>query len=183
MRRADGNAAAAGRIGVSIRLATVVMAVGLVAAMAPAVPAAVGLSAGRPRLGLHFRHRGRNQDRRIYAYYLKGCVSAQNNDHDKAIADFTTAIRLDPRNVEAHDYRAVAWIAKDELDKALADLDAAIGLDPQDGAAFSNRGAVWQRKGRHDRAIADFNQAIRLDPDQAMPRANRGAALVCTRQV
>jgi Flp pilus assembly protein TadD len=47
------------------------------------------------------------------------------------IADFTQAIRVDPKNVAAYDERASAYERAGAHDRALADIAQAIKLDPQ----------------------------------------------------
>ena len=51
-------------------------------------------------------------------------------DYDKAIDDFTDAIRIDPKYATAYYNRGLVWKAKGDNDKAMADYDEAIRLDP-----------------------------------------------------
>ena len=60
----------------------------------------------------------------------------REEDYDRAIADFTEAIRLDPKDDWAYYYRAQSWNAKGEYDKAIADLTEAIRLDPNDASVY-----------------------------------------------
>jgi tetratricopeptide (TPR) repeat protein len=101
------------------------------------------------------------------AWFLKG-------ELDKAIADYTEAIRLDPQDAAAFHNRGLAWSNKQEHDQAIADFNEAIRLDPQLASAYGIRGTIWSKKGEHDKAIADFNEAIRLDPRLASAHNNRG---------
>jgi tetratricopeptide (TPR) repeat protein len=57
---------------------------------------------------------------------------AWNNkeEYDKAIADYTEAIRIDPKYAHAYYGRAAAWNAKGDKDKEMADYNEAIRLDP-----------------------------------------------------
>ena len=70
------------------------------------------------------------------AYELRGLVRFEKGELDQAIADFTEAIRLDPRNSDAYVNRGAAWMSKHELDKALIDLNEVIRLDPHDSSAL-----------------------------------------------
>ena len=97
-------------------------------------------------------------------------------EYDRAIADYTEAIRLDPKHAAAFNNRGLAWTAKGEHDRAIADYTEAIRLDPKHAAAFYNRGNAWSAKGEYDRAIADYTEAIRLDPNYATAFNNRGNA-------
>ena len=78
----------------------------------------------RPR---HRRFRPRHQD--LAAVRCSPTTTAawsayQQKDYDRAIADFNTAIKLDPKNVQAYDNRGNAYADKGDRDRALADYDA-----------------------------------------------------------
>ena len=97
-------------------------------------------------------------------------------EHDRAIADYNEAIRLDPKYVFAYNGRGNAYQAKGEHDRAIADYSEAIRLDPKFVKAYYSRGNAYQAKGEHDRAIADYNEAIRLDPKYVLAYNGRGNA-------
>ena len=61
-------------------------------------------------------------------------------EYDKAIADFTEVIRLDPKAAHAYTGRGGAWSERAEYDKAIADFTEAIRLDPKDADAYTDRG-------------------------------------------
>lgn len=85
---------------------------------------------------------------------------------DRAIADFTEAIRLDPSSPVPYSVRAQAWREKENLDRAIADYSEAIRLaqHAMDVAGYhERRGAVLIEAGQFERAIADFNAAIADD--------------------
>ncbi|MDR3619293.1 MAG: tetratricopeptide repeat protein, partial [Paludisphaera borealis] len=101
---------------------------------------------------------------------------SRKKEYDKAIADFTDAIRLDTADAYAYHYRGSTWSSKKEYDKAIADYTEAIRLDPKDGFNFNARGWTWSRKKEYDKAIADFTDAIRLDPTDGFNFDARGRA-------
>ena len=55
-------------------------------------------------------------------FYDSGCVHYRNGDYDKAIADYTKAIELNPDYAEAYYNRGLAYSRKDEDDKSDADF-------------------------------------------------------------
>src|SRR5262245_3020340 len=118
--------------------------------------------------------RSENQRNRVIAYNSRGIAWRRKGNYDRAIADYTEAIRLDPKYVLAYNNRCFAWYLKKDYDRAIADCNEAIRLDPKHAQAYNNRGIVWHEKGDLDRAFADFNEAIRLDPKIAEPHNNRG---------
>jgi tetratricopeptide (TPR) repeat protein len=106
-------------------------------------------------------------------YYNRGNTYQANGDNDRAIADFTEAIRLDPKYVRAYNNRGNAYHDKGDNDRAIADYTEAIRLDPKYTFAYNGRGNAYQAKGDNDRAIADFTEAIRLDPKYVFAYSNR----------
>jgi tetratricopeptide (TPR) repeat protein len=68
-----------------------------------------------------------------------------------AIADFSEAIRPDPRDAIAYGNRGMAYYANGDLDRAIADFDKAIRPDPKDAIAYNNRGAATRRSGGRTR--------------------------------
>ena len=97
---------------------------------------------------------GRNRDAAMAAF-------------DRAIADFSSAIKLEPGSAAAHVARGTVHFDKLELDRAIADYDTAIRLDPASAKARFMRGYARFSKGDVDRALTDYAEAIRLKPDYA----------------
>ena len=95
-----------------------------------------------------------------------------NGDYDGAVADFTEAIRINPRDARAYWLHRRTWSLKNEDDIAFADLNDAILVDPEFAGVFSARGESWLKKNDHDKAIADFNRAIELGPNTGPTTAN-----------
>ena len=88
-------------------------------------------------------------------------------EFDKAITDYTEAIRLDPKNAQAYTGRGCAYQCKRDWDTAIADYSEAIRLNPKNAEMYCKRGWVYNCRGDHDTAIADCTEAIRLDPKMA----------------
>jgi tetratricopeptide (TPR) repeat protein len=97
----------------------------------------------------------------IYAYN-RGIGRHNEGEYDKAVADFTEAIRLDAQFAEAYSNRGGAYVNTGEYGKAIADSSTAIRLDPTLAAAYSNRGLVYRLKGDQAKADADFAKVKEL---------------------
>ncbi len=95
---------------------------------------------------------------------MRGNAWEEMGQHDKAIADFTEAIKLNPRKALNFYLRAHAWLEKSEFNKAIADFTEAIKLDPREARFRTRRAFAWSEHGDHAEAIADYDEAIRLDP-------------------
>jgi tetratricopeptide (TPR) repeat protein len=110
------------------------------------------------------------------AYRLRGNAYAGQGDHERAIADYDQAIRLDPRSAVAYYDRGLARTEQENYAEAISDFNEAIRLDGADAAAYHGRGLARAHQGEYDRAIADCTEAIRLDPDYAAAYRSRALA-------
>jgi tetratricopeptide (TPR) repeat protein len=112
---------------------------------------------------------------RTVAYVNRGYEWRAKGDLDRAIADYSEAITLDPRHGSAYHHRGMAFRDKGDLDRALADLTAAIRIKGTP-ALYTSRGDVWRQKGDVDLAIIDYGEAIRLDANSVGAFYRRGLA-------
>jgi tetratricopeptide (TPR) repeat protein len=117
-----------------------------------------------------------HEQMRASVFAERGEAWLRKGELDKAVADYTEAIRLDPQDASTFHNRGIAWSNKKEHDQAIADFDEAIRLDPKFAIAHYNRGFSYAQKGEYDKAIADFNEAIQLNPKGASTFHNRGNA-------
>ena len=98
--------------------------------------------------------------------YQRGRDHLARGAYDRASADFTEAIRLDPKHAWAYCYRAVATYLGGNPRKALADYSEAIRLMPDSAMVYGARGRIHYDLGAHDKALADYSEAIRLHARQ-----------------
>ena len=78
--------------------------------------------------------------------FYRGKDWSSKGEYDRAIKDYTEAIRIDPAYVNALIGRGVSWGEKGEWDKAIADFDAALRIDPDNQYAIRNRAATVSMK-------------------------------------
>ena len=71
----------------------------------------------------------------MVAYYNRGNAHKDKGDNDRAIKDYSEAIRLDPKYVVAYFNRGSVYSYKGDYDRAIKDFDEAIRLDPKDAMA------------------------------------------------
>ena len=108
---------------------------------------------------------GRESQRNLAsAYFNRGIAYKNKADFDRAIADYTQAIQLNPKDAKPHVNRGNAYSDKGDFDRAIADYNEAIQLDPKFAFAYLNRGLANLFTGALPKAIADLNQASELDP-------------------
>jgi tetratricopeptide (TPR) repeat protein len=105
------------------------------------------------------------------AYVNRATAHCQEQEYDKAAADFSTAIKLDPESANSpyyHYNRGAIWNLRDEYEKSIAEFSKAIELDPQFYDAYA-----WRGNNYHyvpdildfEKALADYNKLVELDPD------------------
>jgi tetratricopeptide (TPR) repeat protein len=108
----------------------------------------------------------RENANKVSELILRGQAWNEKKEYDKAVKDFTEAIRLDPTHADAYNGRGDAWKEKKEHDKAIIDYTEAIRLNPSFSFYYSDRGDSWRAKHEYDKAIADYSEAIRLKPNE-----------------
>jgi clan AA aspartic protease (TIGR02281 family) len=118
---------------------------------------------------------------RALAYRSRGAAYYDKGEFDRAIADFTEAVKIDadvapPYFALAYSRRGLAAAEKKDYDQAIVDYSEAIKLNPTSIDVYKDRGNAYSNKNDYDRAIADFSQAIKLDPNYALAYNNRGFA-------
>jgi tetratricopeptide (TPR) repeat protein len=106
-----------------------------------------------------------------------GNAYRNRDDYDRAIADYTEAIRLDPSLASAYVSRGILRYSRKSYDDAIADYTEAARIDPNHAYIYRfDRGMAYRDKKDYDRAIIDFNEAIRLDPKYIAAYFGRGSA-------
>lgn len=115
-------------------------------------------------------------------FISRGRMYGLNGETKKAIADFTTAIRLTPKDPKVYHNRGLALLAEGKLGEALADFNKAIELKPDLAEIYIGRGALYGRRGQFILAKKDFDKAIELDPKNREAYLNRASVFGLTGQ-
>lgn len=97
-------------------------------------------------------------------YINRGAEWKAKKLDDKALADYSMAVKLDPTVPATYNNRANIYRDRGELDRAIADYSTAIRLDPLYTAAFTNRGLAYEEKADFEKARADFQAALSVPP-------------------
>ncbi len=77
-----------------------------------------------------------------HQYYIRGAAKLDQRDFDGAIADFGSAIALNPNNAGYYYARGDAKHKKGDIHGAIDDFGAAIVLDPYDADYYFFRGVA-----------------------------------------
>jgi Flp pilus assembly protein TadD len=111
-------------------------------------------------------------------YFQNANDAYDRGDYDKAIAEYTQAIRALPNLAILYSHRGDAYDEKGDYDKAIADFTEAIRINPNYANAYYGRGYTYIDKSDYDKAIADLNEAIRLYPNYASAYHERAYAYI-----
>lgn len=111
--------------------------------------------------------------------YLLGARAAayqRLNARELALADYSRAIRLNPREPFNHFNRGLVYQQHGDTRPAIADFTAVISLQPNSAEAYLQRGSAYEHIGLLDQAISDFDEVVRLKPDHFEGYYYRGEA-------
>jgi len=88
-------------------------------------------------------------------------------DYEKAIADYTAALAINPATPEILCARGHAYRRKGDYERAIEDYTVALGVKPDYRDALNSRGIVHYRRGDHKLAIKDWEAILKFDPNDA----------------
>jgi tetratricopeptide (TPR) repeat protein len=89
--------------------------------------------------------------------------TAKNLTNQKIIAETTSTLKSNPKDIKAYLMRATAKGQLGDHAKALSDFEQALKLDPKNPQIFVARGQFYLEAKNYQKAIAEANQAIKLD--------------------
>jgi tetratricopeptide (TPR) repeat protein len=118
-------------------------------------------------------------------HYLLGTIYAsgatvngiKGPDHNKAIAEFSTAIKLDVTQSaysrpQYFGSRGQSYTQTGKYDEAIADLTEALRLAPAEAFAFTlNRAKAYEKKGDYTKAMADVTAFMQMPGGGTYPDA------------
>jgi tetratricopeptide (TPR) repeat protein len=84
------------------------------------------------------------QPDRIRAVLARAAAYDRKQQYDRAIADYDTALQLDPAQADTFNHRGEVWRKKGDRPHALADFGAAIRLNPEHSTAGATTNR-WRR--------------------------------------
>lgn len=94
--------------------------------------------------------------------FWRGRAYLERKQYDRALTDMRTAMRLDPRDIEA--YHNADWLLAREgrWDEIIGHWNDYLKLEPQSGEGFLERAGAHRHKGDNDAFLADAREACNL---------------------
>jgi len=97
-------------------------------------------------------------------FYTYGAFLDKRGELNAAIAQYQSALEVDPNLADAHSELATALLTKGDSQKAEAHYLEAARLDPKRADTHSNLGSLLLREGKTSQAIIQYEEALRIDP-------------------
>jgi tetratricopeptide (TPR) repeat protein len=107
---------------------------------------------------------------------LEGFCQEMDGNFLAAIAAYSRAIEIDPKDTQFYRYRSNCFRWNGDDAHAIADLDQAIRLDATCLDAYRDRARIYQEKGNLSKAIADYTTAIHFYPKDTSLYYKRASA-------
>jgi len=111
--------------------------------------------------------KGKNDDtpeQKAGEFVKSGDEYRRRGDNDRAIADYTQAIRLNPDNDLAYINRAEAYKSKGDWNRAIADYTEAVRIYPDENI-YILRAEAYIVRSNFTQARADVNKVLKLNPN------------------
>lgn len=99
---------------------------------------------------------------KVTALIESGKRATLKGDVDRAVRDFSDAIRIDPKYPDSYAERGQALFKLGEIERAVADYSEALARDPEHAGALRARGMAYLYRGTADLALADLSKVIEL---------------------
>jgi len=111
------------------------------------------------------------------SFVLRNNLGVKYNEmgeYDKAIESCRTALKYQPRYVEAYNNIAVAYYHKGLYDQAIRECGNALRVSTTYEKVYNNLGVIYYTMKQYDKAIKQYETAIRLKPKLSDPYYNMG---------
>jgi tetratricopeptide (TPR) repeat protein len=109
-------------------------------------------------------------------HFKRGAALCRARAFDRAVTQYTRAIRCDPHHANAYLGRGLIFRRAGKLDRALVDFREVVKLQPTNPTAHLCVGNVCLALGLWNDAIGAYTNVLRLDPEKAVAYLHRGLA-------
>jgi tetratricopeptide (TPR) repeat protein len=112
-------------------------------------------------------------------FVRSGIANCSAGKFVSAIADYTRAIEINPRNFDAYANRALARLEEGDAGGAMADDNHALELNPTSSAGHAARALARQIQGDFPGALADCDKVIELNRGNSANAQLHRQTLLC----
>ena len=107
----------------------------------------------------------------------KGLEHLIGNEYEPALADFNSAVLLNPADSDLFLNRGKLYSLLGQTEKAIEDYSRGLSRNPKDVGLLCKRGAAYSALGQDERAKQDFEEALSLkaNPEDSSTAGDRAA--------
>jgi tetratricopeptide (TPR) repeat protein len=109
----------------------------------------------------------------VAALQQRGAANMSQQKFAEAAADFTEALKINPRDAAIHERRAYVEVKMKDYDKALEDYSDAIKINPKEIRYYLPRSFIYETKGDLKSSMADTEHVLKLDKNNAEAQARK----------
>ena len=119
---------------------------------------------------------------RSYAYTLSGHEYSANDDFEKAMACYRSAIRIDARHYNAWYGLGNIYFRQEKYDFSEHHLRKALGINPCSSPLYCYLGMALHANQKTPQALEMLTNAINIDPKNPLARFQKAQVLLSTDQ-
>jgi len=113
-------------------------------------------------------------EQRSNVLYQRGLAKAAQKQTDAAVADFKSAIELNPQHMASYMAMADLYVEVDRPKDAIQTYSDAIKAFPEEPLVYNNLGMLYQDQKRYNEALRAFSAALKKNPKYHVALTNRG---------
>lgn len=98
----------------------------------------------------------------------RGVAYYQMGNFNRAIADLSASLKLDPKDTISLEFRAAAYSKQKRYEEAISDYSAAVSLAPDKSDILERRAHFYRQRKDYNRAIDDLSALVRLNPNKGL---------------
>lgn len=110
-------------------------------------------------------------------WMLGGLLHRMKGQLGLAIADYNSALAINPKSTLAYINRGTAYAEQRNYSRALMEYKQALSFDPTNVVAYCNKGTVLSELGEYREALHAYEQALRLEPNSTDAQRGRNEVL------
>ncbi|MEZ5083744.1 MAG: tetratricopeptide repeat protein [Bacteroidales bacterium] len=108
----------------------------------------------------------------------RGNAYKVEKDYEKAMADYSEAIKINPEFRRAYEQRGYIYSLQENYGPAISDFKMALSLNPKSYIAWCSLGFNYRQTGDLEKSLTCLDEALSIHPMYFDARLNRGITLM-----
>ncbi len=121
------------------------------------------------------------QGKEVAVHRIHGDILlSMKGDASGAVAEYTEALRLEPKDLDLLEKRAQAYITAGDMDKARQNAQAVLAVDPHRELALQLLARIAMNERDYPQALSMLRKLARMEPEDSWTRVQLGTAYAQT---